>query len=87
AGSKHVQVTATTLFGIRQGHSENLREYLARAKKATQKKEAETQGKNPKIGDRHSGTSEEEISGTTGTKARTVDDHTNIHGTAAKEPT
>ncbi|MCI53227.1 hypothetical protein A2U01_0074473, partial [Trifolium medium] len=28
AGSKHVQVTATTLFGIRQGHNENLREYL-----------------------------------------------------------
>ncbi|MCH89551.1 hypothetical protein A2U01_0010450, partial [Trifolium medium] len=35
AGSKHVQVTATTLFGIRQGHNENLREYLARFSEAT----------------------------------------------------
>ncbi|GAU29723.1 hypothetical protein TSUD_264590 [Trifolium subterraneum] len=35
AGSKHVQVTATSLFGIRQGHNENLREYLARFNEAT----------------------------------------------------
>ncbi|GAU49941.1 hypothetical protein TSUD_408350 [Trifolium subterraneum] len=34
-GSKHVQVTATNLFGIRQGHNENLREYLARFNEAT----------------------------------------------------
>ncbi|MCH90725.1 gag-pol polyprotein, partial [Trifolium medium] len=35
AGSKHVQVTATTLFVIRQGHNENLQEYLARFSEAT----------------------------------------------------
>ncbi|GAU44869.1 hypothetical protein TSUD_329260 [Trifolium subterraneum] len=35
AGSKHVQVTATSLFGIRQGHNENLREYLTRFNEAT----------------------------------------------------
>ncbi|GAU24437.1 hypothetical protein TSUD_364210 [Trifolium subterraneum] len=35
AGSKHVQVTSTSLFGIRQGHNENLREYLARFNEAT----------------------------------------------------
>ncbi|GAU10882.1 hypothetical protein TSUD_425680, partial [Trifolium subterraneum] len=35
AGSKHVQVTATSLFGIRQGHNENLRQYLARFNEAT----------------------------------------------------
>ncbi|MCI78711.1 hypothetical protein A2U01_0099982, partial [Trifolium medium] len=29
ARSKHVQVTATSLFSIRQGNSETLREYLA----------------------------------------------------------
>ncbi|GAU19014.1 hypothetical protein TSUD_193520 [Trifolium subterraneum] len=35
AGSKHVEVTATSLFGIRQGHNENLRQYLARFNEAT----------------------------------------------------
>ncbi|GAU30847.1 hypothetical protein TSUD_365550 [Trifolium subterraneum] len=35
AGSKHVQVTATSLFGTRQGHNDNLREYLARFNEAT----------------------------------------------------
>jgi hypothetical protein len=30
SGSKHVQVTATALFGIRQRHGESLREFLAR---------------------------------------------------------
>ncbi|GAU46248.1 hypothetical protein TSUD_401800, partial [Trifolium subterraneum] len=35
AGSKHVQVTATSLFGIRHGHNENLREYLTRFNEAT----------------------------------------------------
>ncbi|GAU33948.1 hypothetical protein TSUD_148680 [Trifolium subterraneum] len=35
AGSKHVQVTATSLFGIHQGHNENLRQYLARFNEAT----------------------------------------------------
>ncbi|GAU40667.1 hypothetical protein TSUD_397790 [Trifolium subterraneum] len=35
AGSKHVQVTVTSLFGIRQGHNENLREYLTRFNEAT----------------------------------------------------
>ncbi|GAU27362.1 hypothetical protein TSUD_55150 [Trifolium subterraneum] len=35
AGSKHMQVTATRLFGIRQGHNENLRQYLARFNEAT----------------------------------------------------
>ncbi|GAU51688.1 hypothetical protein TSUD_415030, partial [Trifolium subterraneum] len=35
ASSKHVQVTATSLFGIRQGHNENLREYLTRFNEAT----------------------------------------------------
>ncbi|GAU51336.1 hypothetical protein TSUD_412830 [Trifolium subterraneum] len=35
AGSKHVQVTATSLFEIRQGHNENLRQYLARFNEAT----------------------------------------------------
>ncbi|GAU35844.1 hypothetical protein TSUD_63330 [Trifolium subterraneum] len=34
-GSKHVQVTATSLFGIRQGHNENLRQYLASFNEAT----------------------------------------------------
>ncbi|GAU46450.1 hypothetical protein TSUD_402170 [Trifolium subterraneum] len=34
-GSKHVQVTATSLFGIRQRHNENLREYLTRFNEAT----------------------------------------------------
>jgi hypothetical protein len=35
AGSKHVQVTATNMFNIRQGGSETLREYLARFSEAT----------------------------------------------------
>ncbi|CAJ2642757.1 uncharacterized protein LOC123899916 [Trifolium pratense] len=35
AGSKYIQVTATTLFGLRQGHKESLREYLARFSEAT----------------------------------------------------
>jgi hypothetical protein len=35
AGSKHIQVTATSLFGIRQDQSEFLREYLARFSEAT----------------------------------------------------
>jgi hypothetical protein len=35
AGSKHVQVTATNMFSIRQGGSETLREYLARFSEAT----------------------------------------------------
>ncbi|GAU34855.1 hypothetical protein TSUD_259350 [Trifolium subterraneum] len=35
AGSKHVQVTMISLFGIRQGHNENLREYLTRFNEAT----------------------------------------------------
>ncbi|GAU30548.1 hypothetical protein TSUD_65580 [Trifolium subterraneum] len=34
-GSKHVQVTATSLFGIRQGHNENPRQYLPRFNEAT----------------------------------------------------
>ncbi|GAU31520.1 hypothetical protein TSUD_332960 [Trifolium subterraneum] len=35
AGSKHIQVTATSLFSIRQGASETLREYFARFSEAT----------------------------------------------------
>jgi hypothetical protein len=35
AGSKHVQVTATNMFALRQGNSETLREYLARFSEAT----------------------------------------------------
>ncbi|GAU16855.1 hypothetical protein TSUD_368040 [Trifolium subterraneum] len=35
AGSKHVQVTATSLFATRQRHNENLREYLAKFNEAT----------------------------------------------------
>ncbi|GAU42950.1 hypothetical protein TSUD_142870 [Trifolium subterraneum] len=35
AGSKHIQVTATSLFSIRQGVSKTLREYLARFSEAT----------------------------------------------------
>jgi hypothetical protein len=35
AGSKHVQVTATNMFSLRQGNSETLREYLARFSEAT----------------------------------------------------
>ncbi|GAU46884.1 hypothetical protein TSUD_133830 [Trifolium subterraneum] len=35
AGSKHIQVTATSLFSIRQGVSETLMEYLARFSEAT----------------------------------------------------
>ncbi|MCH85525.1 hypothetical protein A2U01_0006371, partial [Trifolium medium] len=34
AGSKHVMVTATSIFGIRQNSSESLREYLARFSEA-----------------------------------------------------
>jgi hypothetical protein len=34
-GSKHVQVTATALFGIRQRHGESLREFLARFSEET----------------------------------------------------
>ncbi|MCI32425.1 putative gag polyprotein, partial [Trifolium medium] len=44
AGSKHVQVTATTLFGICQGYNENLREYLARFSEATIKVSNPNQG-------------------------------------------
>ncbi|GAU44606.1 hypothetical protein TSUD_240980 [Trifolium subterraneum] len=35
SGSKHIQVTATSLFGIRQRTDENLREYLARFSEET----------------------------------------------------
>jgi hypothetical protein len=35
AGSKHMQVTATNMFALRQGHAETLREYLARFSEAT----------------------------------------------------
>jgi hypothetical protein len=35
AGSKHVQVTATNMFSLRQRSSETLREYLARFSEAT----------------------------------------------------
>ncbi|GAU48798.1 hypothetical protein TSUD_81470 [Trifolium subterraneum] len=35
SGSKHIQVTATTLFGIHQRSDENLREYLARFSEET----------------------------------------------------
>jgi hypothetical protein len=35
AGSKHIQVTATNMFRLRQGNSETLREYLARFSEAT----------------------------------------------------
>ncbi|MCI37452.1 hypothetical protein A2U01_0058676, partial [Trifolium medium] len=34
-GSKHVQVTVTALFGIRQRHGESLREFLARFSEET----------------------------------------------------
>ncbi|KAK2427979.1 hypothetical protein QL285_026524 [Trifolium repens] len=34
-GSKHIQVTATNMFSLRQGNSETLREYLARFSEAT----------------------------------------------------
>jgi hypothetical protein len=37
AGSKHIKVTATSLFAIRQHHAESLREYLARFSEATSK--------------------------------------------------
>jgi hypothetical protein len=35
AGNKHVQVTATNMFALRQGNSETLREYLARFSEVT----------------------------------------------------
>ncbi|PNX84732.1 gag-pol polyprotein, partial [Trifolium pratense] len=35
AGSKHVKVTSTSLFSIRQSHSKSLRSYLARFSEAT----------------------------------------------------
>ncbi|XP_045810471.1 uncharacterized protein LOC123904913 [Trifolium pratense] len=35
AGSKHVRVTSTSLFSIRQSHNESLRSYLARFSEAT----------------------------------------------------
>ncbi|MCH88351.1 zeon1 gag protein [Trifolium medium] len=35
SGSKHMKVTATSLFAIRHNHSEPLREYLARFSEAT----------------------------------------------------
>jgi hypothetical protein len=35
AGSKHIQVTATNMFSLRQGSFETLREYLARFSEAT----------------------------------------------------
>jgi hypothetical protein len=35
AGSKHVQVTTTNMFALRQGNSETMREYLARFNEAT----------------------------------------------------
>src|SRR6187399_1757652 len=35
SGSKHIKVTATSLFTIRQNHAETLREYLARFCEAT----------------------------------------------------
>ncbi|KAK2416525.1 hypothetical protein QL285_038914 [Trifolium repens] len=37
AGSKHVKVTATSLFSMRQNHNESLHEYLARFCEATSK--------------------------------------------------
>ncbi|MCI24600.1 hypothetical protein A2U01_0045785 [Trifolium medium] len=102
AGSKHVEVTATTLFGICQGYNENLREYLARfsdatikvsnpnqemARKAMQKREIETQGKSPQIGDRQKDIREEETSRTAGTKVGEVDAPTSSRGTVAQEHT
>jgi hypothetical protein len=35
SGSKHIKVTATSLFATRQNHAETLREYLVRFSKAT----------------------------------------------------
>ncbi|MCI60177.1 hypothetical protein A2U01_0081432, partial [Trifolium medium] len=35
SGSKHIKVTATSLFTIRQDYAEPLREYLARFSEAT----------------------------------------------------
>ncbi|PNX84238.1 gag-pol polyprotein [Trifolium pratense] len=35
AGSRHVKVTSTSLFSIRQAYAESLREYLARFSEAT----------------------------------------------------
>jgi hypothetical protein len=35
SGSKHIKVTATSLFATRQNHAETLREYLARFSEAT----------------------------------------------------
>jgi hypothetical protein len=35
AGSKHIQVTTTNMFSLRQGSSETLKEYLARFSEAT----------------------------------------------------
>jgi hypothetical protein len=37
AGSKHIKVTATSLFSLRQSHNELLREYLARFCESTSK--------------------------------------------------
>jgi hypothetical protein len=37
AGSKHVKVTATSLFSVRQNYNESLREYLARFCESTSK--------------------------------------------------
>jgi hypothetical protein len=36
-GSKHIKVTATSLFSLRQSHNESLREYLARFCESTSK--------------------------------------------------
>jgi hypothetical protein len=44
ASSKHVQVTTTNMFALRQGNSETLREYLARFSEATIKVSTETRG-------------------------------------------
>ncbi|MCI88763.1 hypothetical protein A2U01_0110051, partial [Trifolium medium] len=49
--------------------------------------EAEIQGKNLRIVDRQSGTSEREISEVAGTKTGTLDDLTNNHGATVKGPT
>ncbi|MCI48976.1 hypothetical protein A2U01_0070219, partial [Trifolium medium] len=52
-----------------------------------QKRETETQGKSPQIGDCQKDIREEETSGRTGTKAGEVDAPTSSRGTVAQEHT
>ncbi|GAU46524.1 hypothetical protein TSUD_402540 [Trifolium subterraneum] len=93
-GSKHVQVMAISLFGIRQGHNENLCEYLARFNEAT------IQVSNPNqemfvaavqnerslpAEDLQSDTTEEAVNGVAVMRIWAVEDTIN-HGGATKRP-